>query len=227
MKLARSNNPVNHLRRQIESRWPETGYNDRTFDSRIFTTGLQAFDSLFPTDGIPYGQLIEITGKSGGGKTSVLFRLLAGMLREKSGAGMNIGYVDFSNSFFPTAAEYGGIDPSRLFIVKPDSTLSGLRAAELLLKHNQARIIVCDLVGINIALPMGIMHRLRRKTARAKGLVIFLTENNPNIVPASMTSLRLEIARTSETCAKMNVLKSRLSSPGKIIEISLEGGKSR
>jgi hypothetical protein len=222
MKLAHPDSSVNHLRRQIESRWPETGYSDRTFDSRVFTTGLKIFDSLFPMGGIPYGQLIEITGKSGGGKTSVLFRLLAGMLREKSGAGMNIGYVDFSNSFFPTAAEYGGIDPSRLFIVKPDTTLSGLRAAELLLRHNQARIIVCDLVGIKTTLPMGIMHRLRRKTARAKGLVIFLTENNPDIVPASMTSLRLNITRIKTNRIRMDILKSRLSSPGKTMEVDLD-----
>lgn len=222
MKLARPDSPVNHLRRQIESRWPETGYSDRAFDSRVFTTGLKVFDSLFPTGGLPYGQLVEITGKSGGGKTSLLFRLLAGMIREKSGAGLNIGYIDFSNSFFPTAAEYGGIDPSRLFIVKPDSTLSGLRAAELLLKHNQARIIVCDLVGIRTALPMGIMHRLRRKTTRARGLVIFLTENNPDIVPASMTSLRLDIARIDTARVRMNILKSRLSSPGKTVEVSLD-----
>lgn len=212
---------LTELHREIDRRWPEAICRDSTFDRLVFPSGLAAFDSLFPMGGLPYGQLVEITGGDCSGKTSFLFALLAGMLTR---ARLNrVAYVDFANCFFPVAAECGGIDPARLFVVKPDNIKSGLRAAELLLKHGQASVIVCDLVQVAAAgLPLTLLHRLRRKITRWKGLVIFLTDHRTEIVPASMASLKVEVERSGDSVLRINVVKSRLCSPGQAVEVTLE-----
>lgn len=210
--------PAAIVRQQIAERWPEAVCEQEQFERRIFTSRIASFDRIFAMGGIPYGQFIEITGEPCSGRTGFMFHLISGMLRDYGKA----AYIDFSNSFFGPAAAYGGIDPARLLIVKPDHLGSGLRAAELLLKHREIAIAVCDLVGINRELPMTILHRLRRKTVRAHGLVIFLTDRTAEIVPASMASLRLAIDRIAPAKVTVTVDKSRICKPGQKIEVVLE-----
>ncbi len=225
------------LRRQIEKRWPEAIQKVGNFGQVLFKADWSEFDALFSMGGIPCGQIIEITGSKGSGKTGFLMRLLSGFLRHPARSNLQAAYIDFSNCFFPTAAEWSGIDASRLFVVKPCGIKSGLRSAELLLKHGQATIIVCDLVGIETMLPVTILHRLRQKIIRARGLVIFLTDNSSEIVPASMASLRLEISRavmpnsltknrtdsfSDSSTLVVTVTKSRISLPGKRLEVCLD-----
>lgn len=215
---------VARLGEDINRRWPEAAFHDPQADRLIFKSGLAAFDQLFPMGGLPYGQLLEITGPGGSGKTGFLFHLLAGIVTHQ--AGIRIAYLDFPNTFFPVAAECGGISPANLYIVKPDSVAGGIRAAELLLKHREVSILVCDLVGITTELPLPILHRIRQKTVRARGMVLFLTERPAGsqpireIVPASMASLRLEISRVDDRTVRAVITKSRICPPGKEIEVT-------
>lgn len=216
---------VARLGEDLGRRWPEAVFHDPQADRLIFTSGLASFDRLFPMGGLPYGQLLEITGPGGSGKTGFLFHLLAGMVAHQTG--LRIAYLDFPNTFFPIAAECGGIGPASLYIVKPDTMAGGMRAAELLLKHREVSILVCDLVGISAELPLPLLHRIRQKTVRARGMVVFLTERPAGnvsvreIVPASMASLRLEISRLEAHTVRAIVTKSRLCTPGQEIEVSL------
>ena len=218
----RSERDISATRDLITRRWPESTFHDQSHDRLVFTSGIEPFDDLFPLGGLPYGQLVELTGQAGAGKTGLLFRLLAGMAARKKG--LRIGYIDFPNTFFPVAADYHGLIPNHLFIVKPDVVGSGIRAAELLLKHREVAMIVFDLVGVKHELPLAMLHRIRQKTVRARGLVWFLTEqpesDSPReIVPASMASLRLEVTRTAEQRVKAVVVKSRICKPSNEIEV--------
>ena len=220
------NSGVAGLREAISRKWPGSlrpltpaSLADR--QGLVFETGFPQLDALFPLRGIPYGQLIEITGGVSSGKTSFLFRLLAAWSRERT-----VAYVDFDNSFFPDAAAFAGIDLSRLLVVKPepkadDPVKPGVRTAELLLGKKNSDIIVFDLVDRRTPLPIGLLHRLRLKTVRARGMVIFLTRHNTNIVPSSMASLRLEISRRDHDNLEIAVTKSRLSAEGARVEVSL------
>jgi hypothetical protein len=265
------------LKNAITKKWPEAIRSLGRRSGLYFPTGLAELDNLFPSGrGIPYGQLIEITGGPSSGKTSLLFRLLASAGRPRR----TVAYVDFDGAFFPEAAASAGVDLKRLLVIRPETgrqvtspTGSGnqnlteqpavdnnapaytrgrhmstcaelpgrcghrprtkcdpagqlrqnLRAAELLLRDRHADIIVLDLVGQKQPLSLGLLHRLRLRTVRAKSLVIFLTEKRPNdIIPSSMASLRLEVGRIDDTGRfRIVVTKSRICPEGIRLEVTL------
>lgn len=207
---------VDTLKRLVSKRWPEALMNTADSSSTpSFITGIASLDRLFPAGGIPYGQLMEITGGVSSGKTTLLLRMLAALTVRQT-----VAYVDFSGSFFPAGAISTGVDPDRLLVVTPKSLLSGLRTAELLFRHCMADIIVFDLLGCREPLPFTLLHRLRQQTTRARGLVIFLTENNSDIVPTSMVALRLEIVRGDHNRFAVTITKSRFCKEGMEVEVT-------
>lgn len=204
------------LKTLITEKWPESFYAGSDWSSLRFTTGCEELDHLFPAGGIPYGQLIEVAGDVSSGKTSMVFVLLAAITRSGTAA-----YIDLGGSFFPPAAVSGGVDIEQMLVVRPDTLASGLRATELIFRHRLACCAVLDLVGHRSPLPYTLLHRLRLQTIRAKGMVIFLTENNSTLIPASMTSLRLEITRQSQRRLSATVTRSRVSAQGVTAEVHL------
>ena len=217
------------VRQTLREKWPEatSSFHDR--HDLYFATGLPQLDRIFPKAcGLPCGQLIEITGGLSSGKTSLLYRLLAAA----SANGRAIVYVDFDNAFFPDTAPGSTLQLSQLLVVQPadddtapDPLRAGLRTAELLLRDRRANIIVFDLIGWHTPLPLGLLHRLRLKTVRAKGLVIFLTQKTKaDIIPSSMAALRLEVRRADQTDPNhlnITVTKSRLCAEGIQMEVRL------
>ena len=208
------------LKEAITRKWPEALGPIAEVQHRVFDTGCDSLDALFPSGGIPYGQLIEITGGVSSGKTGFLFRLLARWCKDNT-----VAYVDVTDSFFPDAAASAGVDLTRLLVVKPsggaaDRLQSSLRTAELLLVEGRVTIVLFDLVGRHAAgrLPLPLLHRLRLKTVRAKGLVVFLTQENSYVIPASMVSLRLTVCRSSSDTLSITVSKSRISVEGTRVE---------
>lgn len=208
----------NELKELIDRKWPQTNYAPVNSPDMIFSTGLASLDAAFPAGGIPYGQLIEIGGSPSSGKTSLLFKLLASL--SKTG---RVAYLDFDNSFYPAAAVAGGIDIERLLVVRPNDLRTGTRSAELLFRHRAADTIVFDLVGCRQPLPEIMMHRLRRRTVRAKGLLFFLTENNSHLIPTSMVSLSLQVRRKKKQTIEITIAKSRISKEQLQIEVALDG----
>jgi len=218
--------PLDHLslarlRDAITRKWPEALRSLTDNREMVFNTGLLELDKLFPLGGIPYGQLVEITGSVSSGKTSLLFALLGHLTKGKTAA-----YLDFSNTFFPDAAVSSGIDLNRLVVVKPDghstdNLITGIRTAELILRAQRADIIVFDLVGQRTMLPISLLHRLRLKTVKAKALTIFLTQNNSQIIPTSMMSLCMEVKRSDRGGLGITVTRSRISVEGIRVEVHL------
>ncbi len=206
------------IKRIVSEKWPETLLVESDRQRMVFAAGIESFDRLFPSGGIPYGQLVEITGDLSGGKTGLLFRLLAGIVSRTRAA-----YVDIGNSFFPGAASAGGVDLDRLIVVKPRQMQAAMRTTELLLRHKMVGCVVVDLVGQSGILPIAWCHRLRTRTVRARGLVIFMTENNSQVIPPSMISLRLEVRRARINSVIVTVTKSRVSPEGARAEVVLYG----
>ena len=206
------------LKRLIRRKWPEaTGLASERLNL-AFSTGLPSLDNLFPHRGIPCGQLIEFTGGPSSGKTTLVFTILAALVRNGRAV-----YIDLSGSFFPAAAAACGVDLTRLLTVSPANAPAALRVAELLLHHNAAAWIVLDLVGQRIPLPVIMLHRLRLKATRARSLVFFLTENNSAIIPPSMAALRLAISRRNDTILTATVTRSRISREGVTVEVPCHG----
>jgi hypothetical protein len=185
----------------------------------VFPSGLVELDSLFADRGIPYGQLIELTGAESSGKTRLLHVMLAGLIRQGRAA-----WFDPQGMFCPEAARAAGIDLRRLLAVTADATDKGLRAAEILLEQNICLVVVFDLTRERQMLPLPLLHRLRLKTVRAKGLAIFLTEaqaDGRSIIPASMTSLRLLVERSTGTMYRISVVRSRICKEGEAFRVVL------
>lgn len=158
---------------------------------------------------IPYGQLLEITGKESSGKTSFLYQCLA-----KLTAAGYVAYIDLSNSFFPLAASQSGVNLKQLMIVKASNMREALRKAELLLNRKRTKAIVLDLVNEMQLLPMTLLHRLRMDTVRSRSILIFLTDNSLQIIPSSMVSVRLLVSRSFGPEIVVEVTKSRISGEG-------------
>ncbi|MBU0985207.1 MAG: DNA recombination/repair protein RecA, partial [candidate division Zixibacteria bacterium] len=123
--------PLSRLKETITRKWPEALCSLTERRELVFTTGIAELDALFHLGGIPYGQLIEITGGVSSGKTALLFDLLA----HWSGR-YTITYVDFPDSFFPDAACQAGLDLNHLLLIKPSGQSTGYRRSLDCLKHN-------------------------------------------------------------------------------------------
>lgn len=204
------------LKRLIKRKWPEAAGLASERLNLAFRTGFPALDALFPHQGIPCGQLIEITGGVSSGKTTLLLTLLASLSR--SGRAV---YIDLSRSFFPASAAACGVDLGRLLAVTPANTPMALRVAELLLQANIASWIVLDLVGQRESLSALMLHRLRLKVTRSRGLILMLTENNSGIIPPSMAALRLKVRRAGDGVQVM-VSKSHICKEGVSVEVSFD-----
>jgi len=98
---------------------------------------------------------------------------------------------------------------------------TALRSAELIFRHHLACCIVFDLIGERGQLPLTLLHRLRMQTVRAKALVIFLTESQSNLIPASTTSLKLQVKRNESGSLHVAVVRSRISQEGIGMEVKL------
>jgi hypothetical protein len=195
------------LKGLIEERWPKSCRLTSVAEHRELLTP-SLLTSLVP-QGIPAGQLLNICGGASSGKTSFLFKLLSDL-----GQSTRIAYFDFSGSFHPVAAASSGNDLDRFLIVHPETIPAALRAAEIMLDHDFANCLTFDLVNQQGELSRILLHRLRHQANRAKVLVIFLTDHNSNLIPASLVSLRLSVRKVTAGKISVSVTRSRISPEG-------------
>lgn len=214
--LNRQTDITAQLRRTLTQKWPEAIRSASALNEAILITGLEPLDRLFPRQGLPYGQLIEITGGESSGKTSLMLKILAALSRIGPAV-----YVDFSGSFFPAAAAAAGVEIAQLLLLTPENLAAGLRGAELILNQDLAATILLDLVGQTGPMPHTIIHRLRQQITRSRGMLLFLTENNRGLIPASMVSLRLEVHRLDPEHIEAVVVRSRICREGHKVELEL------
>ncbi len=101
------------LRELLRQKWPEAGYVDQCDPRTCFHVQLEQLNTVFPARGIPYGQLVEITGGVSSGKTGLLLRTLAALT-----PAVSVVYVDCPGTFFPPAAVAAGIHPEQVLLLR-------------------------------------------------------------------------------------------------------------
>jgi hypothetical protein len=205
---------LSELEMLLKERWPEACVSHGV-NGRKRVVRMPIFARLVP-DGIPAGQLLEISGGASSGKTSLLFKFLSGL-----GARTTVAYFDFAESFNPSAAASCGNDIDSFLVVRPPTIPLAIRSAELLFEYGLANCLVFDLVGQTQEVPRILLHRLRQQAIRAGVLVIFLTEDTARLLPASMVSLRLAVRKVSTSRIAVTTTRSRISPEGITTEFRL------
>lgn len=205
------------LRELLREQWPEAGHVDQ-FDPRTcFRINLESLAGVFPKSGIPYGQILEITGGVSSGKTGLLLRALAALTPTP-----RLVYVDGTGTFFPPGAAAAGIDVRQILLLRPERIGEAIRGVELLLEAQLVNCAVFDLVGVHEALPRIMLHRLRRQITRAKALGVFLTDDGAYLLPASFVSLQLTVHKLDRHTLEVIATRSRINNEGAKGRLRLE-----
>ena len=197
------------LRELIKQKWPEATFGDQLETQARIKINLPELRTVLPDPGLPYGQLIEITGGVCSGKTSVLLKTLAAMSPTP-----RILYVDSRETFFPPAAVAAGIDLERLLVLRNRDLSGAIHAMEQLLSRKAADCVVLDLVGVREEMPRILLHRLRQQIVRAQALAFFLTDDAVRILPASLISLQLSVNRLNRQTLEVTTTRSRITNEG-------------
>ncbi|HEX2254433.1 MAG TPA: hypothetical protein VHQ65_14285 [Thermoanaerobaculia bacterium] len=102
-----------------------------------FATGLPAFDRLLG-GGLPRGALVELVGRSSGGRFSIALAALAAA----TAAGEAAALVDRGDHLDPESAAHLGVDLERLLWLRPRDVRETLAAAETVLAAGFSLVVV-------------------------------------------------------------------------------------
>lgn len=108
----------------------------------VCPTGLAVLDRwVLGLGGLPYGRMVEIYGKEGGGKDTIMDRILAGA--QKDGAIACL--IETEHKWDPSWAKLQGVDLESLVFDQPDSTESAQALIEDLVKKSseEKRLVIC------------------------------------------------------------------------------------
>jgi len=159
------------------------------------------------------GRLVEISGSTASAALTLTFTLI----QEAQQRGEPVGRVTLADSFFyPPDAARGGVDLASLVVVRLTHAESIARAGEKLLRSGGFSVIVLDLGGVEIPVPL--QTRLTGLAHRHHTALICLTEKTRAAVSlGSLVSLRAhaEKKRAEENrfiCA-LQVLKDKRRGP--------------
>jgi len=97
----------------------------------VLSTGVDAFDQLFPRGGLPVGTLIEWLSEGEGIGSAMLSLAVGVKLLEKGGA---LVVLDGHGEFYPPAAAHLGIPLERTLVVQPRNEREVLWTAEQALR---------------------------------------------------------------------------------------------
>lgn len=175
-------------------------------------TGLGAVDRLLG-GGFPRGQLSEITGPLGSGRTSLAVALAAAATR----AGEVVAWVDPPDALDPGSLEAAGVALERLLWVRPTRPGDVLRCTERLLLARGFALVVLDLQP-GAATPAGLDARAgawlrlaRCAAASATALVLLGREPALGSGAALAVDLRATRRRFAERPAWLEGLESRVA----------------
>jgi recombination protein RecA len=159
------------------------------------------------------GRLVEISASTGSAALSLAFSLV----RQAQEKGEPVGWITgVQSAFYPPDAARGGIDLGALIVVRVRVRESIARAGEKLLRSGGFGLIVFDLGGADI--PMPLQSRLTGLAQRHHTALVCLTEKKPTAFSlGSLVSLRAH-AKKKKTfenrfaCA-LRVLKDKRRGP--------------
>jgi len=180
---------VQGLMQAMRQRWGDaiawTGHRERRAEE-----GIPALSStpLAPLGAyLQPGQLVEITGAPGSGKSGLALMLLAALIQptaptlQASSTDVRRGlaaYIDTPRTFYPPSAAAMGIDLRHLWIVRLEAWRDTLAATEALLGAGLLDVVLWDLVGCRATPTSGQLQRLR-KAAAQQGTTLLLLTSEP------------------------------------------------
>jgi RecA/RadA recombinase len=195
---------IQHLRKQVVSRFPQA------------FAGIRFLDHGLLKGGLPRGHLTEIVGSKSSGKTTLLFKMLSGFNKQES----MIAYFDFSETFYPPSAQRSGVDLKKLLVLRPPNIPAGLRAAEILFRSGSICVAVFDLAATKDQIPKALLLRLKRSVKQARGIGIFLRESNSTKVQRNQLALCLRVEKLNQKLL-VKIEKSLLGEESQSVELVL------
>jgi hypothetical protein len=164
---------------------------------RALATGVSALDAALTRGGIPCGRLTELVGTRGGGKTTLLRRVVQATIAR----GLWVAYVDAARTLAPrdwAQAAKGDGESTPLWMIRPERAAKGAWCAELLLRSGAFALVVLDGAP---PLSNAVAVRLAR-LARDAGSAFVVAAESERDVAALGGALRLRVAKGA---AGMNV----------------------
>jgi recombination protein RecA len=159
------------------------------------------------------GRLVEISGSTASAALTIAFTLV----REAQERGEPVAWVTLAESvFYPPDAARGGIDLAALVVVRLSRTESIARAGEKLLRSGGFGVVVLDLGGADISMPL--QTRLTGLAHRYHTALLCLTEKEGGMFSlGSLVSLhahaeRKRVEGNRFACA-LRVLKDKRRGP--------------
>lgn len=166
----------------------------------VLPTGVEAFDALLPTGGLPLGHAVELCGEAASGRTSLALRAAAAA----TATARLCAWVDGPRELYPPAAAALGVDLRRLLVVRPRAPGQLVWTAVQLLRSAAFACVVLDLThtGLRLGLPQA--RKLQDAAARGGAVLLLLTPPDApgdgllrlRIQPAGPFALEVEVVRS-------------------------------
>jgi len=99
-------------------------------------TGMDALDRALASGGLPRGRLTEVVGATG--KLTLLRRIVEAAAER----GEWVAYIDASRTLAPR--DWAGLDPERLWVVRPPEPATAAWCADVLLRSAAFSLVVLD-----------------------------------------------------------------------------------
>ncbi|HLA91032.1 MAG TPA: hypothetical protein VJL28_11445 [Gemmatimonadaceae bacterium] len=145
-------------------------------------TGLAALDAALATGGLPRGRLTELVGAPGGGKTTLVRRMVARAVAD----GWWVAYVDAARTLAPR----DWVHTPALWVVRPRDAARGAWCADVLLRSGAFALVVLDGAPV---LARAVAVRLTRLAREADAALLVLGDGTKASELAG--SLRLRVQR--------------------------------
>jgi recombination protein RecA len=158
------------------------------------------------------GRLVEISCSGSAATLTLAFSLVLEAQRQ----GEVVGWVtSLENFFYPPDAAQGGIDLAALAVVRVSKAESIARAGEKLLRSGSFGLVVLDLGGADI--PMPLQSRMVGLAHRHYAALVCLTEKESKAFSlSSLVSLRVHAERQADNGlfkCRLRVLKDKRRGP--------------
>jgi len=194
------------------------------------STGIDELDQMLE-GGVPRGKIIEITGATSSGKSSLSLSILA----QSTSRGEIAAYVDAVDSLDPKSAQAAGIDLEHLLWVRCaksnihqlEPLRRALKAADILCQAGGVGVIAIDIAGrlINSKISLNNWFRLQR-TLRGTPTVLMVISSQRTTGSASSLVLSLDRNRSLWTSGKRSRFIQKPYFQGMESEACLMKGRS-